>query len=781
MHAYTWGRSRTIRAGVMGAMLVALVVAMIGCTRSHYRARADRDVYDALDERALDPRWSLPRRPVEASTKSRIGDPFNPDAEPVPLDDGAARLFQATNGRRHEFYRWEKRGTADIEDDAWRLCVSTDKDGAVVLNRESSIRLALLNSREYQSAVEQLYEASLQLTLARYEFYLQPFARQGTFFNQVGGGKTNQLQLNQSAGFSQNFASGGQILVDFANAMVFNFNGKGFEAVTSNIGLTFTQPLLRGAFARFRTQALSLQERQTLYAVRNFAQFRRQFYVNVVAQSGYLGLLNQVQAIRNSEANVNALGRSVEELDLLVRNKTKARTERDLTAISYQSSQLALIQSQVALQTSLDGYKIQLGLPTELNVVLDDSPLKIFELNNPAIDVLRKENEGLFLALLQPEVAPPIQELEQVAVAIRAQYARLGPIYAEVEAELGRWRTRLDQVGPDGVERPLPPTPPADTGIARQVVLSDRVRTELADSRVRIEGNLEDLEAIVADLPTSLRAKSWARLRDMLGTEFAGRIADIRSSQTQTRVFLIELPPSDLTSEQAVSLGLQNRLDLMNSRAAVTDAWRNEELAANRLLADINVLYQGNLNTNPKRSGLFQFDANDSTHRLGLQFDAPLVRRAERNAYRASQISFQVSRRNWMRNRDLVVQQVRLDIRTLDQLRAQFDISREQLITSARQTEATEIEQRASGSTDSSNTIVLLQALQALLSAKNTLIQIWVSYQTTRMSLYRDLDLMDIDAQGVWLNEHDNLARTTGVAGPPESLPPEPPDGRPPQ
>ena len=781
MHAQTWGRSRTIRAGVMGAMLVALVVAMIGCTRSHYRARADRDVYDALDERALDPRWSIPRRPVEASTKSRIGDPFSPDAEPIPLDDGAARLFQATNGRPHEFYRWEKRGTADIEDDAWRLCVSTDKDGAVVLNRESSIRLALLNSREYQSAVEQLYEAALQLTLARYEFYLQPFARQGTFFNQVGGGAKNQLQLNQSAGFTQNFASGGQILVDFANAMVFNFNGKGFEAVTSNIGLTFTQPLLRGAFARFRTQALSLQERQTLYAVRNFAQFRRTFYVNVVAQSGYLGLLNQVQAIRNSEANVNALARNVEELDLLVRNKTKARTDRDLIAINYQSAQLSLIQSQVGLQTSLDVYKIQLGLPTELNVVLDDSPLKIFELNNQEIDVLRKENERLFLALLQPETAPPIQELEQVAVAIGAQYERLGPIYAEVEVELGRWRARLDQVGPDGLERPLPPTPPADSGLARQVVLSDRVRSELADSRVRIEGNLEELQAIVADLPTSPRAKSWAKLRDMLGTEFAGRIADVRSFQTQTRVFLIELPPSDLTSEQAVSLGLQNRLDLMNARGAVTDAWRNEELAANRLLADINVLYQGNLNTNPQRSGLFQFDANDSTHRIGLQFDAPLVRRAERNAYRASQISFQVSRRNWMRTRDLVAQQVRLDIRTLDQLRRQFDISREQLITSARQTEATEIEQRSSGSTDTSNTLVLLQALQGLLSAKNTLIQNYVSYQTTRMSLYRDLDLMDIDAQGVWLNEHDNLARTTGVAGPPEPLPPDPPDGRPPQ
>ena len=319
MYARTWGRSGTIRAGVMGAATVALVVAMIGCSRSHYRSRADRDVYDVLDERAIDPRWRVPRRPVEASTQARIGDPFNPDKEPIPLDDGAARLFQATNGRPHEFYRWEKRGTADVEDDAWRLCVNTDKDGAVVLSRDSVIKLALLNSREYQLQVETLYESALQLTLARYEFYLQPFARQGTFFNQVGTGTTNQLQLNQGAGFTQNFASGGQLMVDFANAMVFNFNGHGLQAVTSNIGLTFSQPLLRGAFARFRTQALSIQERQTLYAMRTFAQYRRQFYVNVVAGGGYLGLLESVQGIRNTEANVNALSRNLAEQEELVR------------------------------------------------------------------------------------------------------------------------------------------------------------------------------------------------------------------------------------------------------------------------------------------------------------------------------------------------------------------------------------------------------------------------------------------------------------------------------
>jgi hypothetical protein len=42
-----------------------------------------------------------------------------------------------------------------------------------------------------------------------------------------------------------------------------------------------------------------------------------------------------------------------------------------------------------------------------------------------------------------------------------------------------------------------------------------------------------------------------------------------------------------------------------------------------------------------------------------------------------------------------------------------------------------------------------------LLTARNTLIGNWVSYETNRYTLYSDFDLMDIDANGVWTNEND--------------------------
>ena len=762
------------------AIFVALAISMIGCSRTYFRAAADRDVYNIEREREVDPRWRLPARPVEADVRSRIGDPFDPDREPVPLDDGAARLFQATNGRTFEFHKWEKRGIAEVERDDWRLNVATDPDGNITLSRESVVRLALFNSREYQTQVENVYLTALQLTLARYEFYLQPFARQGTFFNQLGGGASakNQLQLNQGAGFSQNFASGGQLLVDFANAMVFEFNGKGFSAVTSNLAVAFSQPLIRGAHAIYRTQALSLQERQTLYNVRDFAHFRRQFYVDVAAAGGFLGLLQQVQSIRNQEEQVQNLARNLAEQEELAKAGAISLKDRDAIAQQYQSAQFSLIQLQAGLETSLDFYKIQLGLPPEIALKIDDSPLKVFELNALALDDLQAKSETLYLSLVQPDLPPPNPVLREGAETLKGHFAKLTTVLDQAETELATWRERLGHLDDNGEELPLPPNVPFDDpDEARQSELAYRLRKDLLETRETIAANLEDLEKLVLRFEIGDPKKNWEDLRELIGKQFRGRLSDILVAQAQVRVHLIELPEIGLSSEEAVKIGLQNRLDLMNARAQVTDSWRNEELASNRLRSDLNIRYHGNLGTDPVHDGIFRFDSTNSNHRIGIEFDAPLVRRAERNAYRASQIFYQRARRSWMSTRDQVVRELRLDIRQLNLIRRQFEINRVQLVIAARRVEETENEQRSKRTSDSSNTLLLLQSLDFLLSAKNSLIQNWVQYQTFRMSLYLHLDLMDIDSRGVWLNEFDDLKRgIDGPSGDDDPLPPLPPD-----
>ena len=78
--------------------------------------------------------------------------------------------------------------------------------------------------------------------------------------------------------------SGGQLLMGFANQVVFNFVGKNpiQPTVQSSLPLTFMQPFLRGAGRAVVLENLTQAERTLLYQVRTFAQFRQQFIVDML-------------------------------------------------------------------------------------------------------------------------------------------------------------------------------------------------------------------------------------------------------------------------------------------------------------------------------------------------------------------------------------------------------------------------------------------------------------------------------------------------------------------
>ncbi len=755
-------------------LLALLPAAGLGCSRTAYRHKADNDVYALQGERLIDPRWRIPWRPVEPDPRSRMRDVSNPDREPFSPDDPAALQFQISE-RLHPWRGFQKRiakrGLKPIEDPGWLAMLPRREDGTVLLNRETAMQLGVIHSRDYQFQVESLYLAALDVSLARFRFQVQPFWREALDFQHSGApsNESNQVLPVGSAGFNKQFYSGAQLLVDFANNLVWEFNGAGFSSVNSLLTIAFTQPLLRGAFARIVTQPLSLQERSLLYAIRDFQRFRRGFYVDLVASQGYLGLLTLVQGIRNAEENLRSLERNLEETEALVKAGFKTLSERDQVALQFQSQQVTILGLEAGLQTTLDQYRVQqLGLPPDLPITVDEEPLKLFELNDPRIDAIRKVTDRLYLSLLQPETAPPREDLIAANRILVQQMEALVPLLDGAKEELVRWRTRLGLIDERG-EVPLPEARPEVRG-EFEVDLSDRINETLLTTEQTLRSNIEDSKKLLRELEASSGGPEiegqWKRLRDLVGEELRGRIADVFASQTQVRVFLIDLPEVKLTVEQAVAVALANRLDLMNAQAEVADAWRNVEVAANALQAGLSLRYQGILGTDPDFDGILRFDASASLHRIGVQFDAPLVRRAERNAYRAAWIAYQRARRAYMLNHDQVVLQIRVDMRNLELNRRQFEISRQQLVTAVRQVEETEYNLRHETARDTGLTLLLLNSLENLLGAKNQLISNWVQYETFRLGLFRDMDLIDLDARGVWINEHfDPAALSIGVPG----------------
>jgi len=61
-------------------------------------------------------------------------------------------------------------------------------------------------------------------------------------------------------------------------------------------------------------------------------------------------------------------------------------------------------------------------------------------------------------------------------------------------------------------------------------------------------------------------------------------------------------------------------------------------------------------------------------------------------------------------------------------------------------------EQQSAGNAAALTTQVL-QNQSNLVQAQNQLFSIWVSYVSTRMRLYLDLELMQLDDRGVWIDE----------------------------
>src|SRR5438874_2635536 len=137
-------------AFMRGWHLLVLVLLASGCTRAFYRNQADRETYQATNERDHDPRWELPSVKIEPPPESRLFDPYNPDRPPMPPDDPAAHRYMHCANGMLGYRRWHKYGDAPIvENPDWREFLQLDKDGVLVLTPERSVELGLLHSPQY--------------------------------------------------------------------------------------------------------------------------------------------------------------------------------------------------------------------------------------------------------------------------------------------------------------------------------------------------------------------------------------------------------------------------------------------------------------------------------------------------------------------------------------------------------------------------------------------------------------------------------------------------------
>ncbi len=440
------------------ALLVCVIVS--GCSRRHFRLRADRDSYALLAEQAAGTPWEPPADfSVYPAPASRLSDPTSPDAPWLPPPgpilvsgnapqqeeprllklngalrtvDNELRLLpkvsdEESEGDHIELARYEELqppepsplpGVDTWDDDPNSLvgrrqlipieywdalppeCVARmlefesvrqeyqGDDVTARMTSDSAQRYSLteivdaaqLNSRELQTAKETLFVAALAVSLQRYDYMLK-FSRPNStdldysFARDDGATITNELRIPSTYGVQKMLATGGTLLARFSNEVLLNFNvANGFSSlISSDLFFEFNQNILQ------RDQLLEpliQSERDLVYAARDFARFRKQFFFDLA--SSYYNILRTYRNIEIESQNYFSFVRTVEQAQAeVLAGVTNAPNPVavDQFEQSLLSARSELISTCNELETALDRLKIQMGLPTEMPINIDPTEL----------------------------------------------------------------------------------------------------------------------------------------------------------------------------------------------------------------------------------------------------------------------------------------------------------------------------------------------------------------------------------------------------------------------
>ncbi len=275
--------------------------------------------------------------------------------------------------------------------------IEEGKKPKLVISLAEALDIAAENSDRFQTQREALYRAALGLTTTRNRYStIWSGGADGTGQG-VGedGQSTGRASANVSA--SKILASGATILGSFVSSFFKVFTSGGGWDATSLLSMSITQPLLRGFGSTVTMEPLTQNERDVVYAIRDYEQFRRDFCVSVI--SDYLAVIESQNNLDNQIANTESLtdnrmqSQEMSEAGRMPRFEVDQARQQELTARDNE------ISSRTRLKTSLDLFKAVLGIPIEVDLELKAGALKAMQdFGVGAMDLSEKEAFEIALA-----------------------------------------------------------------------------------------------------------------------------------------------------------------------------------------------------------------------------------------------------------------------------------------------------------------------------------------------------------------------------------------------
>ncbi len=296
--------------------------------------------------------------------------------------------------------------------------------GAKVLTLDDAMEAGISYGREYLTQRERVFISALDLTLARWR--LTPI------FNINGNGvrsgdsrtarvqqnltelvSTNTMVHNRTAGVNWLSMTGARVSADFTQDFLRLMTGNR-SLNESDLAVSVVQPLLKGGGTTVTMEALTQEERDLLYDLRDFSTFRRSFIVGVV--SDYYNVLQARDQIQNNYVAYQGFLINDERERALAEENRRTKTEIGQLQQATLQAESRWINSIRTYQTRLDNLKLTLGLPVEKQIILDDKELQKLRIESPPVT----REEAVRIALVtRPEIATVDDQVEDAERRIK--------------------------------------------------------------------------------------------------------------------------------------------------------------------------------------------------------------------------------------------------------------------------------------------------------------------------------------------------------------------------
>ena len=207
--------------------------------------------------------------------------------------------------------------------------------------------------------------------------------------------------------------------------------------------------------------------------------------------------------------------------------------------------------------------------------------------------------------------------------------------------------------------------------------------------------------------------------------------------------------PLEMKEEDAITIALQKRLDLMVSQSRVEDSQRQVIIARDGLDPELN--FVGTYSAGARRtlggvnSDNVGLDLRHGSASGGFTFELPWEKTSESHRFRESYINLENTLRNYQQLEDQIKLDIRDSLRSLIQNRTSILIQQNALKLAFRRVDSTNLFLQA-------GRIAIRDVLEAqddLVAAQDRLTNAIVSYRLAELSMQRDMGVLELTKRGI--------------------------------